>query len=318
MLESPDAAPKAYTKEEVKQSLIAYKDERTPEYNDRTREGEGLTNQYSEQWKFYDKNLAADKSLSDYGDTALGAFAGFMDTGGGMVQGVVDIFSDPAGTAQNMSLGMQQMLNEPEGTVSSIFEQREDGQINAALDNLQGDYFNGARTGMSTDLGFALDMGLLPVGRVGGLKLDGTSATLTGTGVKWGEGINNQGLPWEGHVIDTQDLISPGVNNFKTFDGFNFECGLAVSCKTMDLNASTYKNNSNSVFNNIKKYVDSAVNFSKDEKKGFLVVGSDVPNRAIELAIPPGPSVKQTEQINRALAYAKEKGIELKITEVKN
>ncbi len=167
--ESPDASPKTYTKEAVKQSLIAYKDERASEYNDRTREGEGLTNQYSEQWQFYDKNLAADKSLSDYGDTALGAFAGFMDTGGGMVQGVVDIFSDPAGTAQNMSLGMQQMLNEPEGTVSSIFEQREEGQINAALDNLQGDYFSGARTGMSTDLGFALDMGLLPVGRVGGI-----------------------------------------------------------------------------------------------------------------------------------------------------
>ncbi|RUO80217.1 hypothetical protein CWI84_06175 [Idiomarina tyrosinivorans] len=166
---STDAAPKTYTKEEVKQSLIAYKDERTPEYNDRTREGEGLTSQYSEQWKFYDKNLAADKSLSDVGDAALGAFAGFMDTGGGMVQGVADMISDPADTAQNASLGMQQMLNEPEGTISSIFEQREDGQINAALDNLQGDYFSGARTEMSTDLGFALDVGLLPVGRVGGI-----------------------------------------------------------------------------------------------------------------------------------------------------
>jgi filamentous hemagglutinin len=180
--ESPDAAPKSYTKEEVKQSLIAYQDERTSEYNDRTREGEGLTNQYSEQWQFYDKNLAADESLSDYGDAALGAFAGFMDTGGGMVQGWADMISDPAGTAQNMSLGMQQILNEPEGTVSSIFEHREDGQINAALDNLQGDYFSGARTGMSTDLGFALDTGLLPVGRVGSLavkKKTGNSETIT-------------------------------------------------------------------------------------------------------------------------------------------
>lgn len=180
--ESPDAAPKSYTKEEVKQSLIAYKDERASEYNDRTREGEGLTSQYSEQWQFYDKNLAADKSLSDYGDGALGAFAGFMDTGGGMVQGVVDIFSDPAGTAQNMSLGMQQILNEPEGTVSNIFEQREDGQINATLDNLQGDYFSGARTEMNTDLGFALDAGLLPIGRVGSLavkKKTGNSEIIT-------------------------------------------------------------------------------------------------------------------------------------------
>lgn len=205
--ESPDATPKTYTKEEVKQSLIAYKDERASEYNDRTREGEGLTSQYSEQWQFYDKNLAADKSLSDYGDTALGAFAGFMDTGGGMVQGVVDMISDPAGTAQNVSLGMQQMLNEPEGTVSSIFEQREEGQINAALDNLQGDYFSGARTGMNTDLGFALDLGLLPVGRVGSLAVKKKTGKL--------ETFQNQGeLPGGS---DNEFGVTPGqkLSEFK-------------------------------------------------------------------------------------------------------
>ena len=106
--------------------------------------------------------------------------------------------------------------------------------------------------------------------------------------------------------------IAPAPALFKTFDGFNFECSLAVSCKTMNLNAPTYTNSVNSVFNNIKGYVDSAVKFTGDDKKGFAVSGPDVPNRTIELAIPPNPSATQIQQLNKALEYAKEKGIELK------
>ncbi|PKM17258.1 MAG: hypothetical protein CVV11_21075 [Gammaproteobacteria bacterium HGW-Gammaproteobacteria-15] len=324
----PRAEGQDFTAEEVKQHLIGFKNEHANEYNNRTQDGEGLLatgaeTLFSEQWQFYNKNLAVDKT-PDMGDAALGALAGIMDTGAGVTQGLVDMISNPRAAAEGMSQGLQELMysvaTDPIGYAFSFSDKRNEGRINAALDNLQGDSFGAARTGMNADLGFLLDVGFLPVGKVGGLvkttNLPG--APLTGTGVKWGEGINNQGLPWEGYVIDTQDLISPGVNNFKTFDGFNFECSLAVSCKTMNLNAPTYTNNVSSVFNNIKGYVDSAVKFTGDDKKGFAVTGPDVPNRTIELAIPPSPSATQIQQLNKALEYAREKGIALNITEVKD
>jgi hypothetical protein len=125
------------------------------------------------------------------------------------------------------------------------------------------------------------------------------------------------GNPWEQYVNRTQGLTAPEANNFKTFDGFDFGQELGVSSKAMNLGMPGYTNNPKSVYNTIKGYVDDAVNFPGDTKLGFRVRPEDVPNRTIELAVPPNPTPAQMQQLQNAIEYATQQGIKLNITKVK-
>jgi len=141
---------------------------------------------------------------------------------------------------------------------------------------------------------------------------------LENTGVKWGAGNNAQGLPWEARIIDDQNLLKPEAKNFATFDAFNFECGLGVSCKTMDLGTASKINNPNQIYNTLKGYIDKTANFEHERKLNLEVFEYQVPNRTIELAIPANPTPAQIEQLKRAQEYAKSRDITLKITKVKD
>jgi hypothetical protein len=124
------------------------------------------------------------------------------------------------------------------------------------------------------------------------------------------------GATWEKYVIKDQGLTAPEANNFKNFDGFDFACSLGVSCKAMNLDLPGYTNNPSSVYGALKKYVDDAANFTTETKLGFRVDGSQIPNRTIELAIPPNPTPSQMQQLQRAIDYAKKNNIKLNINMV--
>ena len=141
---------------------------------------------------------------------------------------------------------------------------------------------------------------------------------LEGTGVKWGAGNNEQGYPWEFYIIDEQNLLKPEAKNFSTFDGFDFDCQLGVSCKTMDLGTDSKINNPNGIYSGLKRYIDQTADFKREEKLGLIVRADMVPNRTIELAVPSNPTPMQIEQLKRAQEYAKSRGITLKITKVKD
>ncbi len=141
---------------------------------------------------------------------------------------------------------------------------------------------------------------------------------LEGVGVKWGAGIDEQGYPWEYYIIDEQGLLKPEAKNFSTFDGFDFNCQLGVSCKTMDLNTDSKINNPNGIYYGLKRYIDKTANFDYERKLELEVFAKDVPNRTIELTVPANPTPSQIEQLKRAQDYAKSRGIILKITKVKD
>jgi filamentous hemagglutinin len=113
-------------------------------------------------------------------------------------------------------------------------------------------------------------------------------------------------------------LLQPEAKNFAVFDGFDFNCGLGVSCKTMDLGTASKINNPNQIYSTLKGYIDKTANFKEENKLGLIVEAKDVPNRTIELAVPTNPTSAQIEQLMRAQDYAKSKGITLKITKVKD
>lgn len=141
---------------------------------------------------------------------------------------------------------------------------------------------------------------------------------LEGIGIKWGSGIDEQGYPWEYHIIDEQGLLKSEAKNFKVFDGFDFGCELGVSCKTMDLGTNSKINKPEGIYYGLKHYIDKTADFEYENKLGLRVTADMVPNRIIELAVPPNPTHAQIEQLKRAQEYAKSRGITLKITKVKD
>ena len=103
-------------------------------------------------------------------------------------------------------------------------------------------------------------------------------------------------------------------SNFPTIDAF-YNC-VATSIKTLDLGAKTYLKN-NSVFNKLSGYIDDLARFDGAVWGKDIVKGSDITKRVLEVGIPRGASPSQVLQINRAVKYALEKGVQLNIRVVK-
>ncbi|CNH65979.1 Possible hemagglutinin (DUF637) [Yersinia thracica] len=54
------------------------------------------------------------------------------------------------------------------------------------------------------------------------------------TGIKWGQGISQQGMPWENYVGTQLPADARLPKNFKTFDYYNPISRTAISVKTLD------------------------------------------------------------------------------------
>ncbi|MEH6721116.1 MAG: phage minor head protein [Aurantimonas endophytica] len=131
-------------------------------------------------------------------------------------------------------------------------------------------------------------------------------------GIVWGKGIRAQGEPWERYLAATGELgerIEDRARNFKTFDFYEKEAGLATSAKTLDTTAAGYVRDPKNVFGRLKSYVDRIAIFTKHSVNGYRLDPSLIKHRRIELAIPPKAREDQLAQINRARTYAEARGI---------
>lgn len=84
-----------------------------------------------------------------------------------------------------------------------------------------------------------------------------------------------------------------------------------TSIKSMDLSLASYQNG-NSVYNKIMSYVESLKNFIGDSRYGHHIKVNSNTQRILEFVIPSEGTPKQIEQINRAIADAKNIGITVK------
>lgn len=102
-------------------------------------------------------------------------------------------------------------------------------------------------------------------------------------------------------------------NNFPVID--KFEKGIATSIKSLDLNAKSYQN-SNRVFNTLKRYIDDLVGFNGATRKPINI--SEIVGRQLDLALPSGSgSAAQWEQIQQAMKYALQNNINMTINFIK-
>ena len=139
------------------------------------------------------------------------------------------------------------------------------------------------------------------------------------TGIKWGGGISEQGLPFETYLAETTMPAGSRLpTNFKTFDFFDLETGIATSAKTLDTMTAAKVSDPAQVFTSLKGNVDAVAGFSGSPAlSGVTVNSAKITARELQVAIPAGTTPAQWAQINKAIDYAQGHGVALKITVVK-
>ena len=110
-------------------------------------------------------------------------------------------------------------------------------------------------------------------------------------------------------------------NNFPTIDKFVEAISTGsqkilssiTSIKSMDVTAKTYQNASK-MYSTLKKYIDDLYKFTETTYKNIDYLVDDDAKRILELALPPvNLSSDQAKMLEKAIEYAKEKGIEILI-----
>ncbi|WP_261372544.1 endonuclease toxin domain-containing protein [Yersinia aleksiciae] len=144
-----------------------------------------------------------------------------------------------------------------------------------------------------------------------------TSVNQSTTGIKWGEGIRHQGMPWENYVGTQLPQGSRLPPNFKTFDYYNPITRTAISVKTLDTTTAARVANPKQIYTSLKGNIDPVVKFQEYELDKFTLSSDIISSREIHLAIPSKTASAQWTQINRAIEYGQSQNVKVVVTTVR-
>ena len=135
------------------------------------------------------------------------------------------------------------------------------------------------------------------------------------TGIQWGGGIQSQGLPFEDYLATSMPANARLPQNFKTFDFFDEQTGVATSAKTLDTTTAAKVADPSQVYSSLKGNVDAAANYNTAYTLSDITVKpANITSRVVEVAVPVGTTSEQWAQIQKAIDYAASKNVTLKIT----
>jgi hypothetical protein len=157
-----------------------------------------------------------------------------------------------------------------------------------------------------------------PVGSVEAPKeTEGIGGIVNNSDAKivWSKGIKDQGDDFETFYGKEDPDVRRLRRGTKGFDYFDDETGEAISVKTLNTLSVSYIKNPQEIFNKVQKYVDAAVNYERFRSSD--PDPNDIQSKTIQLAIPEYTSPAQWRYINRAIIYAKENGVTIVITRIR-
>jgi hypothetical protein len=136
-------------------------------------------------------------------------------------------------------------------------------------------------------------------------------------GIAWGKGAKEQGLGdgeagWEKYVVSQNPnarLLRPGSTGFDVFDGTT---GEATSAKTMDTTTPPKITRPQTIYNEVKRYVDDALDY--EPRRSFDLEPEVIKSKTIQLAIPEHTSLEQWRYLLRAIIYGKDNNVKVVIT----
>ena len=232
---------------------------------------------------------------------------------GHIVAGVATVFIPAGAAAKAASAGSK--LKAGVATASGVgFLDGAGHDTGGALDRIDGGLKGAATAGIAT---------LLLAG-AGVLVSKGASKTrlwaratarrypvAEGTGIRWGGGIQDQGMPWEDYLQRTYGADARLPQNFKTFDFYDEFSGQAISAKTLDTTTASRIEKPEQIYRALKGYVDQMADF-QDYKLSKVVLERDmISKKTLDLAVPGGSTQAALQQIARAVQYGESKGIEV-------
>ncbi|EKN3560096.1 hypothetical protein RSJ44_001158 [Yersinia enterocolitica] len=137
------------------------------------------------------------------------------------------------------------------------------------------------------------------------------------TGIKWGQGISQQGMPWENYVGTQLPANTRLPKNFKTFDYYNPISRTAISVKTLDTTTAARVANPRQIYSSLKGNIDTVAKFDTYRLSKQPLDSSMISRREIQLAVPANTAKAQWTEINRAIEYGKSQGVNVMVTQVK-
>ena len=132
-----------------------------------------------------------------------------------------------------------------------------------------------------------------------------------GTGIRWGGGIQDQGLPWEDYLQRTYSAEARLPKNFESFDFYDAVTGRAISAKTLDTTTPSRIAKPNQIYGTLKGYVDKMAVEKTRSLSGVRLTPDMIASKRLDLAVPEGTSQTAVTEISRAVDYAQSRGVEL-------
>jgi hypothetical protein len=98
-------------------------------------------------------------------------------------------------------------------------------------------------------------------------------------------------------------------SNFETFAFINPATRNATSARTLYTLAPSMLTNPAQLYQQLVEYVDAAVEFSEGGSRYMVITASEINLRIIQVAIPPGTTAEQMQQLDEAVRYGRRRGI---------
>jgi len=128
--------------------------------------------------------------------------------------------------------------------------------------------------------------------------------------------VYEQGMRFEDFVGRMYRVGDRLTKNFKTFDFFHRPSGTAISVKTMDTMTAAKLARPRQVYYSLKKNIDAAKGYSSESlgsQYARLLNPQRISHRTIYLGIPKNTRQAQVQEIKRAISYAREQGVQLRV-----
>ena len=151
-----------------------------------------------------------------------------------------------------------------------------------------------------------------------GVQAARVGAEAIDAGVTFGKGIGGQGASWE-NFLTTQlpEGTAQLPTNFKTFDFFNPDTGVATSAKTLDTTTAAKLANPQQIYNSLQGNINSILDFTEYERSEVELNQSMIQSSELRVAVPANTTSAQWQQINRAIQYGKDNGVNVIVNPVK-
>jgi hypothetical protein len=133
--------------------------------------------------------------------------------------------------------------------------------------------------------------------------------------IDWAKGIKDQGDDFENYYGKENPQARRLLPGATAFDYFDDATGDAVSVKTLNTQTANRIRNPQKIFEKVKEYVDDIIDYEPLRRTDPKP--DEIQSKILYLAIPEYTSPTQWRYLNRVIIYAKDNGISIVITRIR-